>query len=255
MFKRKFRASFGAASLSLSLSLLSVLAPVSVSFTQSQASLPVTIGDGSAHAQGFDYSPPPGRGRMQRTEGSGARGCTNSIPVTLNLLTPGDHTALTTSDRPTFLWHISNATTAPMMFTLTEPGQNKPVYQEQLKANKAGIMKLELPANAALEVGKQYRWTVAFVCNGRRPSQNINARAWIERIAETPQLKQKLANAKNDSERALAYTQEGIWYDGLNILNNLQASNRNPQASELFSSLLKQVGLNKIAAGNQRPTN
>ncbi len=95
---------------------------------------------------------------------------------------------------------------------------------------------------------------MALVCNDKRPSQNINARAWIERVAATSQLQQKLAAAKNDNERALAYTQSGIWYDGMSILNNLQASN--PKATELFSSLLKQVGLNKIATvQTQRPTN
>ncbi|BAZ16874.1 hypothetical protein NIES4071_87520 [Calothrix sp. NIES-4071] len=254
MSKRKFTATLGAASLSL----LGAFAPVSISLnSQSQAFLPVVIGDASAHAQLGNYVPPNGRGRMQRTEGSGARGCTNSIPVTLNLLTPSDHTARTTEARPTFLWHISNATTAPMVFTLTAPGQNQPIYQKRLKADKAGIMKLELPELAPeLGVGKEYRWTVAIVCNDKRPSQNINARAWIERVATTPQLKQKLAGARNDNERALAYTQEGIWYDGMSILNNLQSSRSNPKATELFTSLLKQVGLNKIAtAGNQRPTN
>jgi Domain of Unknown Function (DUF928) len=243
MFKHKLTVAIGAASLSLSLL---------------GAFLPVFIGDAPAHAQlSGNYSPPGGRGRMQRTEGSGARGCTNSIPVTLNLVTPSDHTALTTQARPTFLWHISNVTTAPMVFTLTAPGQNKPIHQEFLKANKAGIMKLELPAKVPeLKVGQEYRWTVALVCNEKRPSQNINARAWIERVAPTSQLKQQLAAARNDNERALAYTQSGIWYDGISILNNLQSSNSNPKANELFTSLLKQVGLNKIAtAGSQRSTN
>lgn len=240
MSKLKLTAAIGAASLSL------------------LSALPVVIGNAEAHAQlGGNYAPPAGRPRMQRTEGSGARGCTNSIPVTLNLLTPSDHTARTTSARPTFLWHISNATTAPMIFTLTAPGQNQPIYQQRLKADKAGIMKLELPAQAPeLGVGKEYRWTVALVCNDKRPSQNINARAWIERVAPTSQLQQKLAAAKNDNERALVYTQSGIWYDGMSILNNLQSSNLNPKATELFTSLLKQVGLNKIAtAQTQRPQN
>jgi hypothetical protein len=253
MVKHKLTTTIGAASLSL----LGVFAPVSISLnSHSQTFLPVTIGNASAHAQlGGTYLPPKGRGRMQRTEGSGARGCTNSIPVTLNLLTPSDHIARTTSARPTFLWHISNATTAPMIFTLTAPGQKKPIHEERLKANKAGIMKLELPENAALEVGREYRWTLSLVCNGRRPSQNIYARAWVERVPVTNQLKQSLATAKNDRERALAYTQAGIWYDGMSILNNLQSSRLNPSASELFTSLLKQVGLNQIAtATNQGQT-
>ncbi len=83
--------------------------------------------------------------------------------------------------------------------------------------------------------------------NIKRPSQNINARAWIERVAVTPELKQKLAKAKTESDRALAYTKLGVWSDGLAILNQLQSSNPpNIEASNLFASLLEQVGLSKI---------
>lgn len=233
-----------------SLSTLGAFAPVSISFnnSQSQAFLPVVIGDASAQA-GMNYVPPGGGKLPQRTQGSGARGCTNSIPVTLNLLTPNDHAARTTSARPTFLWHISEKTTAPMIFTLTAPGSNQPIYQQRLKADKAGVMKLELPAAAPeLAVNKNYRWTVAIVCNEKRPSQNINARAWIERVPVTSELKQKLATAKTESDRALVYTSSGIWNDGLTILNQLQSTNpTSKEASNLFASLLEQVGLNKIA--------
>lgn len=233
------------------MNLLGAVAPISVAVSsESQALLPLAIGDGSAQAgQTQQYVPPGDRKVPQRTEGSGARGCTNSIPVSLNLLAPNDHTARTTLAHPTFLWYVSGATTAPMVFTLTEPGNNHPIFQQRLKADKAGIVELKLPQETAeLAINQHYRWTVALVCNEKRPSQNINARAWIQRVASTPELTQKLASATKDSDRALAYTQSGIWYDGLAILNQLQE--KNPQEKQAFNtlvSLLEQVGLTKVA--------
>jgi Domain of Unknown Function (DUF928) len=235
-----------------SLSLLAGFAPVSISInnSQSQSLLSFQIGDGSALAQKpRAYTPPGGRLRPQRTEGSGARGCTNSIPVTVNLLTPQDHIARTTEAHPTFLWNVSGATTAPMVFTLIERGVSQPLYSKTLKANKAGIVELQLPPESPeLKIGKEYRWTVALVCNEKRASQNINARAWIERVATSSQLKQELTSATNDRERALVYTQNGIWYDGLATLNQAKTSDsEKTEAINSFSALLREVGLEKIS--------
>lgn len=233
------------------MNLLTAFAPMSIGInSQSQAVLPLAVGNGSVQAgQTQQYVPPGDRKAPQRTEGSGARGCTNSIPVTLNLLAPNDHIARTTLAHPTFLWHISSATTAPMVFTLTAPGNNQPIFQKRMKADKAGIVELKLPQETAeLALNQQYRWTVALVCNEKRPSQNINARAWIERVGNTPELTQKLVSATNDSDRAVIYTQSGIWYDGLALLNQLQEKNpQDKQAFDALISLLEQVGLTKVA--------
>lgn len=235
----------------LSLSLLGAFSTVNIALNNSESGvLPLTITNASASAgETQPYVPPSDRSRPQRTQGSGARGCTNSIPATLNLLTPQDHTARTTSARPTFLWHVSGATSAPMVFTITAPGSNQPIFQKRLKADKAGIVRLELPQEAPeLAVGKEYRWTVALICNEKRPSGNINARAWIERVSPTAELSRKLATTTNERDRAFAYTQSGIWYDGLGILNQLQSQNpREQQAFDTFVSLLEQVGLTKVA--------
>jgi Domain of Unknown Function (DUF928) len=229
------------------LSLLSAFTPASISLTQSESgAFPVvSIDDGAAHAK---YRAPSGN-RAQRTEASGSRGCTDSIPVTLSLLAPSNHVAQTTSARPTFLWHVSQKTSKQLEFTLTEPGQSKPIHTAKLNADKPGIMKLTIPENAPeLAVGKEYRWTVQIICNQNRPSQNVNARALIQRVSSTQELQRNIASATSERERAMAYMQSGIWYDGVAVLNQLQATNsRDKQAVDYFASVLEQVGLNKVA--------
>lgn len=226
--------------------------PINISFNNSF--VPIIKGKGviANAAEAKQYVPPTGRDRPQRTEGSGARGCTDSIPVSLNLLTPNDHIAQTVSGRPSFLWYVSKATTAPMVFTLVEPGRTQPIFQEQLKVDKAGIVKVELPRQIPeLSVGKEYRWTVALVCNQKRPSENIYARAWIERISISGELTQKLAAASSDRDRALVYARSGIWQDALATLYKFHATNPGEsQALDTFNELLQQVGLTQVVATN-----
>jgi len=223
------------------------LGTISLSLLGAFSPLGITFSNGVADAD-IQYVP-PGGSLPQRTAGSGARGCTNSIPVSLNLLSPSDHTGRTTLSHPTFLWYVSHPTSAPVLFTLTSPKDKQPLFQKRLKATQAGIMELHLPANAVgLDENKQYRWTVALVCSEKRPSENINARAWIQRVAVTPELNKTLALTTDKTERAAAYTHSGIWYDGLALLNQERINHPGEkQVNDSFTSLLNQVGLPKIS--------
>lgn len=231
---------------------LAFLSPMSVLFNSNFIS--VSLGNGAVAnaAEAKQYVPPSGRERPQRTEGSGSRGCTNSIPVSLNLLTPNNHIARTVSGRPTFFWYVSNPTNVPMEFTLVEPGTTQPVFQKQLKVDKAGIFKLELPSNVSeLAVGKEYRWTVALVCSQKRPSENVYARAWIERVSVSSDLTQKLAVAGSDRDRALAYAKSGIWQDAVATLYKAHTANPSEsQALDTLNNLLEQVGLTQVVETN-----
>ncbi len=231
--------------------MLGAFAPAisTVHYSSNSSLLPLISSGSFASAAEQQYIPPSGRGRPQRTEGGGARGCTNSIPVSLSLLTPKDHIARTVLAHPTFLWHMSDATSAPMMFTLIERNVSQPIFQQLLKADKAGIVRLEMPQDAPVLVeGKEYRWTVTLVCSHKHPSENIYARAWIERVAIAPNLTQKLAVADSERNRALIYAQLGIWYDALAILDKAYAANPGDrQTSNSLISLLEQVGLTKVA--------
>lgn len=229
-----------------SLSLLGVFASLNQTSFPAQANV----------TQTKQYVPPSNRDRLQRTEGGGSRGCTNASPVSLSLLTPKDHIARTVSSHPTFLWHVSGATSAPMVFTLTERGGDRPMFQKQLKAEQAGIMRVEIPQNVpALVEGKEYRWTVTLVCSEKRPSENVYARAWIERVATPSDLSQKLGSVSSDRDRAAIYAQAGLWYDAVATLDRIRAANPGErQVLNSFVSLLEQVGLNQVATLERQRT-
>jgi Domain of Unknown Function (DUF928) len=180
------------------------------------------------------------------------RGCEESGPIHLTLLTPPEHAATTLSAHPTFLWQASGPSDAPMQFTLMAPGSTQPLYQQTLKADRAGVMAVTLPESSAdLELGQQYRWTVALMCDADRPSLNVYTRAWVTRVAPSMTLALQLTGIKSgpeaEQQRALAYATAGVWYDAVASLNQVQTP-KNPQIAQSLQTLLDQVGLSSLAA-------
>ena len=212
----------------------------------------------NANANTFSgYVPPTGRERIQRTDGSGSRGCPSGAFGSISLLIPNDHVGLTVSDRPTFSWYVSALPSTPMQFALVEPGVPQPILVKQLRVNKTGIVQLELPKNVSeLSVGKTYRWTVSLVCNAKRPSENIYVRSQIARVPNRVDEIQTLANATPQTlrTRAIAYAQSGIWYDAIATIS--QAYLATPQDrlnAEYLHLLLNQVGLSQIRILEAQP--
>lgn len=195
-----------------------------------------------------DYIPPVGTKRRSRTTGAGARGCDRASNPDLQLLAPNNHVPTTISAHPTLFWYVS-ATTLPVRFTLVEPGVIKPVADRRFRVTRPGVVGVKLPSDVpGLVAGKQYRWTVAIVCDEERPSANTYAYGWISRVVATPELKSKLAKVSSNSQnRSLVYAHSGIWYDALS--SSIMDYEANHQ-DEVFSRLLTQAEI--PALNNQK---
>lgn len=167
----------------------------------------------------FGYVPPD-RGAPRRTRGAGSRGCQTDKPVGLTLLVPSDHTGRTIASHPTFAWHLSGATDAPIQFTLVQPGVAQPIYTVTLPQQPEGYGQLALPSDVpALAAGQEYRWSVEAICNPKRPSSNIFAQGWIARVEPIAELSETLAAATTPREEAIAYARAGIWFEALAALS------------------------------------
>lgn len=204
-----------------------------------------------------DYAPPSSTKRKSRTQGAGSRGCDafdglrsdhRAANPELQLLAPNNHIPTTVSTHPTFYWYIS-ATSLPVRFTLVEPGVIKPVADRRFRVTRPGVVGVKLPSDVpGLVAGKQYRWTVAIVCDEERPSANTYAYGWISRVVATPELKSKLAKVSSNSQnRSLVYAHSGIWYDALS--SSIMDYEANHQ-DEVFSRLLTQAEI--PALNNQK---
>lgn len=112
----------------------------------------------------------------------------------------------------------------------------------------------KLPADAPeLVSGRKYRWSVSLLCNANRPSTNVFVQSWIEHIPTKPELTQHLTGATSEQERARIYAAAGLWYDALATISDAYSSNPSDRSiAERYLSLLEQVGLTQVAAGERQ---
>lgn len=232
---------------------LSLLVPL-ISWTAPSTLLPA-IAEPNRVKTNFRYQPPR-RGIPRSTQGTGSRGCPQSMAIGLNLLVPVDHTAETVSGRPTFVWQVAQVPSEAVEFALVEDGVAEPVFVQQVQIQSSGIVQLQLPPSAPeLTPGKEYRWSVSLVCNPNRRSSDVFAQGWIQRVAAPAQLKQQLAAiGREDSadalrQRAAIYANAGLWYDAIAMLSTAQdAAPGNSSIREDLTALLDQAGLMQIAS-------
>jgi len=191
---------------------------------------------------------PPNRGAPRTTVGAGSRGCPQSLNVTLSLLAPNDHVGLTSSSRPSFSWFVSDASPVPVEFALVEPGKAKPILVKQLKADKRGIMELNLPKDApGLSPDKEYRWSVSLVCNPIRRSNDVYAQSWIKFVPMPGATSNSLSEKSTTLEQARIFADGGYWYDALSALNLArQTQPNNPSISIAQKELLDQIGMTEV---------
>ncbi|HBB36080.1 MAG TPA: hypothetical protein DDZ80_02290 [Cyanobacteria bacterium UBA8803] len=203
---------------------------------------------------------PPIKPNPRRSQGSGSRGCDQSLSGDLlTLLIPSkDYVGQTTSGYPTFFWYLSQPVSVPIKFTLVEPGVPRPLFEKHIDSPQVGMTQVELPSDRAeLATGKVYIWSVTLLCNSRRPSANPRLMSSIERVPTTPQLEQQLAQVTSDSnspahtlrDRSLVYARSGIWYNALAEISKAQMADPSDRSlSETLLALLDQVGLTQVTA-------
>jgi hypothetical protein len=246
MVKRSSAICIGA----LSLMTLQATSPLNVPLSSPFHSIGLIAATAQTASQSVRYTPPK-RGGFKRSDGTGSRAeaarvCGKVATVPLTLLAPSDHIGQTISARPTFFWYLADKQT--VTFKLVEPGVRKPLLTKTVRVEKPGIVPLELPKDAPeLALNKDYRWSIAVVCNTDENSEEGFELSFIRRVAQTPELSRQLATAKSDQSRAQIYASQGLWYDALATLSQASAADpKNRSVHNSLVSLLDQIGLTKV---------
>lgn len=235
-----------ASALALGLQAIAVLPVETQTSFVRLSGLELTPPASAQQSRGISYRPPKLK-RAIRTAGTGSRGCDKLNRVTILPLVPDNHVGLTVSPRPTFMAYVVGAKSAE--FTLVEPGVNQPLVMKTVQPNAKGIVKVELPATSPdLIAGKDYRWSIAVVCNPNRRSQDIYAQGWIQRSPLSNELGKALVSTKSAQVRARLYAEAGMWYDAISTLSSANSIDpKNSAVREDLAALLNQVGLPNIA--------
>jgi Domain of Unknown Function (DUF928) len=160
--------------------------------------------------------------------------------ITLPVL-PQSNYGLTISNRPKFLILNKIKSKAKQMFLSLESEDGEEVYQTFLPVpSEAGLISINFPSQAPdLFVNKKYKWTMTFICGKALRPDSPAITGWIQHIPKSQSLAAKLKVA-SPVDRVVVYGENGIWYDMINELNQLQKQNPNNQIlSKAWDKLLK----------------
>lgn len=148
--------------------------------------------------------------------GGGTRG-SNVKGIDLQVLAPLQ-TGLTSQAAPILYWYISDTPDYPIEITLNLENQIEPIIEKLLPpVTTAGIQAINLQTlGVNLEVGKEYRWSVALITDSSQRSSDIFTSAAIRR---------ETTNIAFDNVEKLA--NEGFWYDVLAQLIQQNATTLN----------------------------
>ncbi len=187
-----------------------------------------------------------------RRVGGGTRTltCVKDSSIPLTALVPQTNLGLTTEAYPQFFWFMPKVSARMAEFTLYDVDEEllnrKLIYKTMLPVAQAGgIANLKLtPENKVppLNVGQTYRWSISVICNPNDRENDLIVDGWIRRVQPEAQITQQLTKGSL-RDRAIASARNGIWYDALSTVSQLQCSNPN---ETVWRNLLESVGLSEV---------
>lgn len=211
-----------------------------------------------------------GRGTPGNREGGGSRPSGSNCPIVDKRLTalvpatkdilgnerrptvpPSESVlGLTADGRPTFWFYVPYISPLFAEFVLLDE-KSEPLYKTtfQLPRNRSYIS-INLPSKPTVEplaIGQKYRWIFSILCEPTSPSANVVVKGWVQRVAVSSALSSQLEVA-TPRDRGVLYAANGIWYDALTVLGNLNFTKPvNKALTNDWANLLGSVGLDEIA--------
>lgn len=196
----------------------------------------------------FPVYKPPNRGAPVVRVSGGTRGKGDNLP-SIYVLTP-EHMGLTSKAQPVLFWYVSQPLPVRFDFVLISEGGNEPLVETRLKdVESAGIHRISLgDYNVTLEPGVSYQWSVALESDTEARSGDVFASGEIERIDPPAGIKKRFEIVSGE-ELVTQYASTGLWYDALQELSEqIEADPGNTRLQQVRAALLRQVGLDEVAA-------
>jgi hypothetical protein len=216
--------------------------------------LPALAQDSESQKQPLEFKQPdsfslPDIGEPPRRQGGGTRG--SLIPIGNILATaivPENNVGFTIAEHPTIFAYIPQFDRAIQRLDveLIDP-EDHYIEKTELTPTKGGIIGFTFNKAKSLLINQRYTWQIIIVFDDVDPSEEVLIRGWIQRVEISPDLRQKLATAREDKIPTI-YADAGIWYDALSSLAQLrQKYPDEPKYRQQWGELLQSVGLGELA--------
>jgi hypothetical protein len=206
----------------------------------------------------WEFSPPD-TGQPNRREGGATRGPlankTNCLVDDDNFtaLVPQSGKGLTAQAYPTFSWYLPPNLGKKLRFSLKNKEGDEIYSQEYFLIKNQltpQIMSLKLPDNlglAPLELGQEYHWQLALICNTSNDLDFISVQGMVERVSPHSLSSVKLDQLNLENQIKI-YAQERLWYETFDLMLKLQRLQpSSPELKSAWVSLLHSVGLDNIS--------
>ena len=206
---------------------------------------------GLAQWNGGTYRPAGSVGTPTRTQSGATRGsrvcplAESTLPLVA--VVPNDTFGVTLKSHPTFIFHLpaiaTEATPPPVEFVIRDLDDND-IYKARFTTNgSGGIASITLPENSGvkgLELNKDYKWSVAIICQMNDRGKDLVTEGLIQRIPVPTELSFNTMSGKSPLEQAELLRNASIWYDAVALMVETQRTN--PSLSQ-WGGLLQAVGL------------
>lgn len=198
-------------------------------------------------------APAPGKRVGGASRGSCPRASKNLtalVPVIPTL--PNDSVlGLTFAEHPTLWFYVPYSLTAtrPVEFILLDE-KGTELYRTLLSESGTapGVVGFKIPETVApLAVNKRYKWYLTVFCDANERSDFRSVDGWVQRVALDPKLQQKLEPA-TPQQKAVLYTQAGVWHEAVTTLAQLHRQNpNNAILQQQWQELMQLIDLGAIA--------
>ncbi|MEW6498007.1 MAG: DUF928 domain-containing protein [Cyanobacteriota bacterium] len=172
----------------------------------------------------------------------------------LTALVPASGIGLTANEYPTVYWYMPKSSASELEFVLRD-ATDREIYSMKYALAKSppgvvtgtpGIMSLSVPALAGfspLEIGQEYQWSLALICNPLDRSSDYIVEGKIKRTLPDPTLIQTVQRA-TPQERIALYAQARLWYETVGTMAELQRAQPNDyELKQAWRKLLNSVDL------------
>ena len=195
---------------------------------------------------------PPNKDKPLATTGGASRGqqCIvdlDNSEVSIIPILPAINQRLTLVANPTFFIYIPQTSARKIFFQIEDENEENSYQKIMPISGNAGILRITLPQDAPpLEIGKNYQWAIALICDQRlRPDSPI-VQGSITRAKPEIELNEQL-DTMNQIEQASFYAKSGIWYEAIATLAKLKENEpNNPKFQSIWDQVLSSIGLNSI---------
>lgn len=191
---------------------------------------------------GTYFRPPrnPSPSGPRTTTGTRTGSCVGNPTTAFTTLGPDSVVGYTAATRPEFVWYLpASEKVFPVTFRLLAPNEQgipAPIHTAELTYT-AGFSKYQLPPNLpALSANQEYRWQIIVECDPARPARSLAQELSFELVPAPAAIAQLSADA-TPVEKAIAYAEQGLWYDA--IAQVAQATT--PRAKQMRFELLRDL--------------